>query len=92
MYIVASFFCLSYYSVSFRYYRGYQEDPYVDPLTKIKPMRMSSLGKPSVILVLGKQTLFFSRLSDCLIIANSKMQTHLHHHYHHNLKQVKTCN
>ena len=49
---------------------------------------MSSLGKLSVMLLLGKQTLFFSRrLSDFLIIVNCRMQTH---HYHHHLKQVKT--
>ena len=55
-------------------------------------MWMSSLGKLNVMLVLGKQTLFFSHLYDCLIIVNSKMQRHHHHHYHHNLKQVKICN
>ena len=51
-------------------------------------MQMSSL-EAIVMLVLGKQTLFFIRLSNGLIIANCEMQTHHHHHYHHNLKQVK---
>ena len=54
-------------------------------------MQMSSL-EPIVMLVLEKQTLFFIRLSNGLIIANCEMQTHQHDHYHHNLKQVKLSN
>ena len=88
MLLVASFFCLPYYTETISNDRGYQGDLWIDPLTRLKPMRMSSLGKPIVTLVLEKQTLFFIRLSNDLIIANCEMQTHHHRHYHHNLKQV----
>ena len=88
MLLVASFFCLPYYTETISNDRGYQGDLWIDPLTRLKLMRMSSL-EPIVMLVLGKQTLFFIRLSNGLIIANCEMQTHHHHHYHHNLKQVK---
>ena len=56
--IVASFFCLAYYSETNRNSRGYERDLCIHSptTTTTKPFLMSSLGKPRVMSVLGKQT------------------------------------